>query len=68
MLYRTKQMVLRGCQTWAVSRMAKNNPSHFCDCLTYAQVGVRPGIAVKEKDVLHVSVMTNSTDALSQSV
>jgi hypothetical protein len=39
----------------------------FCDCLTRA-AGVRPGIVVKEKDVFHVSVRTNSTEALSQFV
>jgi hypothetical protein len=51
-----------------VSRMGKNSPSHFCDCLTCAQVGVRPGIVLKEKDVFHVSVGTNSAGALSQIV
>jgi hypothetical protein len=29
-----------------------------------AQVGVRPGIVVKEKDVFHISVRTNFMDAL----
>jgi hypothetical protein len=33
--------------------------SHFCDCLTCAQAGVRPGIVVKEKDVFRVSVRRN---------
>jgi hypothetical protein len=59
-------VVFGGCQVWAVSRMGKNSPPHFCDCLTCAQAGVRPGIVVKEKDVFHVSVRTNSTDALLQ--
>jgi hypothetical protein len=40
---------------------------HFCDCLMCAQADKRLGIAVNEKDV-HVSVRTNSTDALSQFV
>jgi hypothetical protein len=56
------------CQIWAVSRMGKNSPHNFCDCLTCAQAGVRPGIVVKEKDVFRVSVRTNCTDALSQFV
>jgi hypothetical protein len=46
--------------------MGKNNPSHFYVYLTCEQAGVRPGIVVKEKDVFHVSVRTNCTDALSQ--
>jgi hypothetical protein len=58
----------RECQIWAVSRMGKKSPSNFCDCLTCAQTGVRSGIVVKEKDVFHVSVRTNCTDALSQFV
>jgi hypothetical protein len=45
-----KQMVLRGCQIWAVSRMGKNSPSHFYDCLMCAQAGVRLSIVIKEKD------------------
>jgi hypothetical protein len=44
------------------------SPTHFCDCLTCAQVGVRSGIVVKEKDVFLVSVRTNSRDVLSQFV
>jgi hypothetical protein len=52
-------MVVGGCQMWAVGRMGKNSLSHFCDCLTYARTGVRPGIVVKEKDVFRVSVRTN---------
>jgi hypothetical protein len=55
-------VVVEGCQIWAVSRTGKNSPRH--DCLTCAQAGVRPGIAVKEKDVIHVSVRMNCTDAL----
>jgi hypothetical protein len=54
------------CQIWDVSRTGKSITSHFCDCLTRAQGGVRPGIVVKEKDVFHVSVKKNSTDALWQ--
>jgi hypothetical protein len=38
---------------WAVSRMQKNSPSHFCDCLKCAQAGVRSGIVAKEKDIFH---------------
>jgi hypothetical protein len=52
-----------GCE-----RMGNKIPSHFHDCLTCAHAAVWPGIAVKEKDVFHVSVRTNSTDALSQFV
>jgi hypothetical protein len=63
--YRAKQAVVGRCQIWAVSGMGKNSPSHFRDCPTYAQAGGRPGIAVKEKDVFHVSVRTNCTDAYS---
>jgi hypothetical protein len=33
-----------------------------------AQAGVRPGIVIKEKDVFHVLVRTDSTDAFSQFV
>jgi hypothetical protein len=55
-------------QIWAVSRMGKNSPYNFCDCLSRAQAGVRSGIVVKEKDVFHVSVRTNCTHALSQFV
>jgi hypothetical protein len=51
-----------------VSRTGKNSSSHFCDCLACAPDGVRPGIVVKEKDVFHVPVRTNSPDALSQFV
>jgi hypothetical protein len=40
----------------------------FCDCLTYAQASVGPGIVVKEKDVFRVSVRMCSTDAPSQFV
>jgi hypothetical protein len=58
-------MVVGGYQIWAVSGMGKNSPSHFCACFTCAQAGVRLGIVVKEKDVFHVSVRTNCTDALS---
>jgi hypothetical protein len=67
-LYRTIQVVVGGCQILAVRRLGQNGPSHYCDCLTCAQAGVRPGIVVKEKDVFHVSVRTNCTDALSQFV
>jgi hypothetical protein len=38
----------------------------FCDCLTCAQAGARPGIVVKEKDVFHVSIRMNCTVALLQ--
>jgi hypothetical protein len=47
-LYRAKQVMVRGCQIWAVSRIGKKSLSHFCDCFTCVQAGVRPGIAVKE--------------------
>jgi hypothetical protein len=47
-------------------KMGKDSPPHFCDCLTCAQAGMRPGMVVKEKDVFHLSVRTESTDALSQ--
>jgi hypothetical protein len=50
-----------GCE-----RMGKNSRSHFCDYVTCAQAGSRPGIVVKEKDVFHVSGRTNYTDELSQ--
>jgi hypothetical protein len=50
-------------QVWTVIRIGKNFPSHFFDCLTCAQADVRPGTVVKEKDVFHVSIRTNSTDA-----
>jgi hypothetical protein len=65
-LYRAKQVVVGGFQIWTVSGIGKNSLSHFCDCLTCAQAGLRPGIVVKEKDVFHVSVRMNSTGALSQ--
>jgi hypothetical protein len=61
-------VVTGGCKIWFEMRMGKNSSLHFCDCLTCAQGGVRPGIVVKEKDVFHVSVRTNCTDALSQCV
>jgi hypothetical protein len=51
-----------------MSRMGKNSPSHFCDCLMCAQAGVRLGTAVNEKDIFHVLVRTNSMDVMSQSV
>jgi hypothetical protein len=57
-----KQPVFGGGQIWAVSRMGKNSSFLFSYCLTCAQAGVRWGIVVKEKDVFHVSVRTNSTD------
>jgi hypothetical protein len=53
------------CQIWVVSRTGKNSPSRFCDCVTCAQGSVRPGIVVKEKDVCHVPVRANSTDAVA---
>jgi hypothetical protein len=53
------------CQIWAMSRLGKKRLFHFCDCLTCEQASVRLGIAVKEKEVFHVSVRTTSTDALS---
>jgi hypothetical protein len=46
-------VVVRGCQIWAVSRIRKKSPSHFCDCLTCVQADVRPGTVVKEKDDFH---------------
>jgi hypothetical protein len=61
-------VVVGGCQIFAVSGMGKESPPHFCYYLTSLQAGMRPGIVVKEKDVFHVSVRTNSTDALSQFV
>jgi hypothetical protein len=51
-------VVVRRCQIWAVSRMGKNSPSHFCDCLMCVQASVRLGIVMKEKDIFHVSVRT----------
>jgi hypothetical protein len=35
-IYGAKEMAVRKCQVWAVSRMWKNSPSHFCDCITRA--------------------------------
>jgi hypothetical protein len=61
-------MVVRGCQTWAVSRLGKYSPTCFCDCLMCGQDGVRPDIIMKEKDIFHVSVCMNSMDALFQFV
>jgi hypothetical protein len=61
-------MVVGGCQIRVVSRMGKNSPPNFFVCFTHAQAGVRPGIVVKEKDVLHVSVRTGHTYALLQFV
>jgi hypothetical protein len=29
-LYSVGQALVGGCQVWAVSRMGKNSPSHFC--------------------------------------
>jgi hypothetical protein len=52
------------CQIWAFSSLGKTSQFNFCDCLTCAQAGVRLGIVVKEKDVFHVSVRMNCTDAL----
>jgi hypothetical protein len=57
-------VVAGGCPIWAVSGLEKDSPSLFCDCLSCAQAGVRPGIVVKMKDAFHVSVMTNTADAL----
>jgi hypothetical protein len=54
-----------GSQRVAEWGMGKSSPSHFWDCLMCAEAGVRPAIVVKEKDVFHVSVRTNCTDALS---
>jgi hypothetical protein len=64
-LYRAKQVTVGRRQIWAVSRTGKNDPYHFCYCVTCTQVGVRLGIVVKEKDVFYVSVMTNCVGALS---
>jgi hypothetical protein len=61
-------VVIGGCQIWAMHRMGKNSPSNFCDYLTCAQAGVRPGIVMKVKDIFHVSIRTNSTDVLLQFV
>jgi hypothetical protein len=61
-------MAVRGCQIWAASRIERNCPSHFCNCLTSVQAGVRPGNVVKEKDIFHVLARMNSMDALSQFV
>jgi hypothetical protein len=58
-------VVVDGCQIWAVSSMGKNRPTHSCDCVTCAQAGAGLGIVVKEKDVFHVSIRSNSTDMLS---
>jgi hypothetical protein len=49
-------VIVGGCQIWAVSRMGKNSPSHFCSCLMCAQAGVRLG-NVKGKDKLYGSVV-----------
>jgi hypothetical protein len=56
MFYKAKQLVVGGCQIWAVRRIVKNSPSNFCDLVTCAQGGVRPRIVVKEKGVFHASV------------
>jgi hypothetical protein len=61
-------VVVRGYQIWAVRRMKKNSPSHFCDCLTCVQAVVRLSTVMKEKDVSHILVRTNSMDAMSQLV
>jgi hypothetical protein len=66
MLHRTKQLVVRRCQTWVMSRMGKNSPSHFCDCLMYAQTDARQSTVMKKKGVFHVLTRTNSMDAMSQ--
>jgi hypothetical protein len=42
-LHRAKQVVLKECHIWAVSGMGKNSPTHFCNCLSCAQAGMRPG-------------------------
>jgi hypothetical protein len=45
--------------------MVKNSPSHFYDCLTCARAGVRPDIAMKDKDFCHVR-LGQTTEELSQ--
>jgi hypothetical protein len=65
-LYRVKEVVVRGCQIWAMCRMGKNGLSHFCDCVMCAQVGVRLSIVVKEENIFYFSVRMNSMNALSE--
>jgi hypothetical protein len=67
-LYRGKQVAVRGCEIWVVSTTGKSSPSYVCNCLTCAPAGVRLGIVVKGKDVLHISVRMKSTDELLQFV
>jgi hypothetical protein len=67
-LYRAKQAVIGRWQMCAVSRMGKNSPAYFCDCLTHVQAGVMMGIVVKEKNVLHILVGRNYADTLLQFV
>jgi hypothetical protein len=57
-------VAVAGRHVWAVSRTGKNIASHFRDCITCAQAGVRSGIVVKEKEVFRVSVRMKCTDAL----
>jgi hypothetical protein len=56
-------VVIGRYQIWAVSRVGKNSPSHFCYCLTCVQADVRPGNVVKEKGVFLVSLRAKSTNA-----
>lgn len=51
-----------------MSRLGKNSSLHFRDCPKCAQPDVRPGIVVKEENVIHVSVGGNSANVLSQNV
>jgi hypothetical protein len=41
--YRAKQVVVGGCQTWAVRRVGKNSPSHFLRlphvCASWCEAG-----------------------------
>jgi hypothetical protein len=61
-------VVAGGCQILAVSKMGKNIPSHFCDCLTCEQASVMLSTVMKRKDDFQVSVKMNSMDMLLQFV
>jgi hypothetical protein len=62
-LYRAKEVVVKGYHIQAVNRMMMKSPSHFCECLTCAQAGVRTS-TVMEEGIYHVLVTMNSTDVL----
>ena len=57
---------LSRCKIWTISRMGEDGPSQGRSCLSCVQAGVKPGVVMKEKHRIHVSVSTSLSYAAFQ--